>query len=110
MQTLSTHDVVRGLLRQGWAPIPVPAGPKKATIEAWQDLRVTEATIAAHFSEGDNIGLLLGPASGNLADVDLDAAEAVAIGRGWLPRRLASTGMVHGRSGKRFSHWFYTVR
>ncbi len=46
--------------------------------------------------------MILGEASGGLADVDLDSIEAVHVGPYFLPRTLC-----FGRPSKPRSHWLY---
>lgn len=46
--------------------------------------------------------MLLGEASGDLADIDLDCAQAIAAAPAFLPRTR-----TFGRTSKRFSHWLY---
>ncbi|MBP3954841.1 DUF3987 domain-containing protein [Gemmata sp. G18] len=57
----------------------------------------------AHFA-GRNLGIKLGPVSGNLTDVDLDCGEAVAAG----PYLLPATRAAFGRNGHT-THALYTV-
>jgi hypothetical protein len=52
-----------------------------------------------------NVGVILGPASGGLTDVDLDHALAVSLARHFLP----NTGAVFGRASKPASHWLYNT-
>jgi len=87
----------------GWLPIPVPVGKKGPRLPAWQDLRLTRDEVPSHFSNGGNLGLLLGEPSGWLVDVDLDSPEARALAAAFLP----DTGMQHGRCGSPLSHWWY---
>src|SRR5918993_2919017 len=54
--------------------------------------------------EGRNVGVLLGPDSGNLADVDLDCAEALLA----APHLLPPTPAAFGR-GNAVTHHLYTV-
>lgn len=93
-------------IHRGWAPIPIPHGTKGPTIPGWQELRLDEAAAAQHFNgEQQNIGILTGPASHGLVDVDLDCAEAVALADGYLPRTRA----IFGRPSKRRSHRLYRL-
>jgi DNA-binding transcriptional ArsR family regulator len=46
---------------------------------------------------------LLGAASGDLVDIDLDSSAAVRLAKFFLPK----TGAVFGRRGKPSSHWLY---
>lgn len=63
----------------------------------------TGSSDPAHFADR-NIGIKLGPDSQNLADVDLDCGEAVAVG----PALLPATDSTFGRVG-RATHLLYTV-
>jgi hypothetical protein len=92
---------------KGWRVVPVPHGEKGATLTGWNKLVVTSGNLDDYFPEGgdENIGLILGRASGGLVDVDLDCPEAVVVARTLLP----PTGMIHGRSGHPGSHWWYLV-
>jgi hypothetical protein len=99
-----TQAAATRLLRRSCAPIPVPAGKKAPSLPEWQNLRVTEADVPAYFNGSpQNIGVLLGEPSNGLADVDLDAAEAVQVAPAFLP----PTGSRFGRPSKRGSHWEY---
>jgi hypothetical protein len=89
---------------RGWNPVPIPPRSKKPDDEAWQTRLIDEAAAAKFFNSGQqNIGVQLGPASHGLTDVDLDAAEAVAIG----PYLLPATESIFGRPSKRASHREY---
>jgi Bifunctional DNA primase/polymerase, N-terminal len=99
-------EAARVYLAAGFAPIPVPWRAKGPVLEGWQSLRLTDSDLPGHFNgRPGNIGLLVGEASGNYVDVDLDAAEAIAAAPFFLP----PTRMVHGRLGSRQSHWGYRV-
>lgn len=88
----------------GWTPIPVPARSKAPNFQTWQEFRIGDREqLPRLFSNGGNVGLLLGSASHNLVDVDLDCPEAIVIGDRYLP----ATDMIHGRPGKPCSHWWY---
>src|ERR1700682_249756 len=93
----------RAFLRRGWQPVPIPRGQKGPRLKSWQTFRWAENDLPSHFCSGGNIGILLGEASGNLVDVDLDVPEAIVVSVGLLP----PTGRVHGRRAKPNSHWWY---
>jgi hypothetical protein len=94
-------------LRHGWAPVPVRPRSKRPTLEKWEELRLTEETVADFFPIGAalNNGIILGKPSGGLVDVDLDQLEAVRAAPFFLPQ----TPMVHGRPGKPRSHFWYVL-
>jgi hypothetical protein len=101
---------VRTYIREGYAPIPVhPPSPgqsgsgKNPVNKEWNQLRITEGNMDKYFTGSENVGILLGEASGNLVDVDLDCAEAIVA----APYILPTTNMVSGRAGAPESHWWY---
>lgn len=87
----------------GWEPIPVPLREKNPGFRDWQDLRIPKDDLPNRFGTPVNIGILLGEASKNLNDVDLDSPEAIALAPIYLP----TTGCIFGRASKPRSHWFY---
>jgi len=101
-----TTKMARSYISMGWAPVPSPCGQKSPRKKRWQKLLVTSEDVPKHFESGDNVGLLLGKASGDLIDIDVDAPEAVDLDSEFLP----PTDRVHGRRGKPLSHWWYLGR
>ena len=54
-------------IARGWSPIPIPHRKKGPLIDAWQDIRVNTETAAAYFNGAtQNVGIILGEASGGL--------------------------------------------
>jgi hypothetical protein len=89
---------------RGWNPLPVPFQSKRPTGTNWQSRIIDTSSASRHFNGAPaNIGVVLGPSSHGLTDVDLDCAEAVAIAPYILPR----TAAIFGRASKRASHWLY---
>ena len=96
-------SAARDYLERGWRPIPVPFRTKGPLLEDWQTLRISAETAPTYFNGApQNIGVILGAASGGLCDLDLDCLEAVAAAPYLLPRNL-----VFGHASKRASHWIY---
>lgn len=103
-------DVARSLIAEGIYPVPIGYKQKKPTdprtgrpMSEWQNLRIDETNVAAWFGDvAQNVGAILGEASGNLHDVDLDCAEAIELAPQFLP---PSRGF--GRASKRASHLVY---
>lgn len=93
------------LIRAGISVVPIRAQEKRPIPSGWQDLRLTEPDLPKHFTNGQNIGALLGDPSGGLIDTDLDAQEARQLAHLFLP----PTGMKHGRASAPASHWWYRV-
>src|SRR4051812_46123989 len=72
--------------RRGMAIIDVPFRSKNPGRRGWQQERLTEDELRTRFgSHPKNVGVLLGEPSANLADVDLDAPEALALADRLLP-------------------------
>ena len=100
----TTREWVFLYSKRGWSPIPVPSGKKKPVLDGWQNLRLSEDELGDCFDgRPQNIGVLLGEASGGLIDIDLDALEAVEL----APLLLTATPCRFGRPGNRDSHWLY---
>jgi RecA-family ATPase len=98
-------DIALDYIGRGWNPVPVNYRAKKPNPgNGWQK-RIIDATNAPHyFNNGQmNVGVILGPSSHGLTDVDLDCDEARAIASYILPR----TGAIFGRASSRAAHWLY---
>ena len=96
-------EAARFYLRRGFAPVPILAGQKAPCLKDWQHLRLCNGDVARIFRGAGNLGLILGAASGNLIDVDLDSAEARELADRFLP----PTDGVTGRPGSPRSHRWY---
>jgi hypothetical protein len=103
-QPATALDIALSYIARGWNPVPVPHRAKKPVDDEWQ-LRVIDAGNAPQLFNGgrQNIGVILGPSSHGLTDIDLDCAEAIAIAPYVLPRTAAR----FGRPSKRESHRLY---
>lgn len=87
---------------RGWAVVAVRHRGKNALDKGWQQQRLTKEQIRHRFASGCNVGVLLGEASGGLADVDLDVPEAIALALLFLPETAC-----FGHASKPDSHYFY---
>jgi hypothetical protein len=106
LQIASPLDVARSYRLREWMPLSIPFRSKMPLLEGWPKLRVTDAELSKYFNgKPQNIGVLLGEASGNLVDIDIDCPEALAIAHYFL----AETGAVFGRASKPASHWLYNT-
>lgn len=108
---MSSHptplEAARSYVKRGWMPLPVPFRSKNPGFNGWQKFRVTECDLSRYFNERQqNVGVLLGAVSGDLVDVDLDCAEAVAL----APQFLPTNGAVFGRNSRPRSHWLYVAK
>src|SRR4051812_26919122 len=85
-------------------PTPIPHKGKAPIGEGWQLRVITEETAPQFFNgAAQNIGVVLGPTSSGLTDVDLDSPEAIAA----APYLLPQTQAIFGRPGKKSSHYLF---
>lgn len=125
MSTTEKHNeaVVEAALdayRRGLTPLPIPRHSKGPTMTGWTELRWPDPTtdtgegedaVRAAFEKytsggSTNLGVLLGGASGDLIDVDLDHPAAMRLKSYLLPY----TAAIHGRETSRKSHYWYRAR
>ena len=100
----TTLEVARSYVARGWNPLPLPHKQKKPVDVGWQTRTITAADVDRHFnSKPMNIGIVLGPSSHGLVDLDLDCEEAIAI----APAVLPPTKAIFGRASARGSHRLY---
>jgi Bifunctional DNA primase/polymerase, N-terminal/Primase C terminal 2 (PriCT-2) len=93
-------ELAREYARRGWSLVPVPAGQKGPRGKGWQGRFIGLAGIPQWFSQGSNLGVVLGHRSGELVDIDLDCFEALELANLYLP----DTGAIFGRPSKPHSH------
>jgi hypothetical protein len=96
-----TDDPIAEYRRRGWELIPIPAGAKGPRIAGWQ----ARTFVPGDFAPDGNVGVILGPRSGELVDIDLDCPEAMALADIYLP----STAAEFGRPSKPRSHRLYVA-
>lgn len=125
MSTTEKHNaaVVEAALdayRRGLTPLPIPRHSKSPTMAGWTTLRWPDPTtdtgegedaVRTAFEEytaggSTNLGVLLGEASGDLIDVDLDHPAAQRLKSYLLPH----TAAIHGRETSRKSHYWYRAK
>jgi hypothetical protein len=94
-----TAELVAEYIRRGWSLVPIPPGQKGPVAPGWQ----TREFGPGEFSLDCNVGVILGPRSGELVDVDLDCLEALALADIYLPEARA----VFGRASKPRAHRLY---
>ena len=100
---MSTRDAAVRAIREGFAPVPIPARAKNPGFDGWQNTRLTEADVPGRVADGGNLGIILGEPSRNVHDVDLDCPEALRLADAFLP----ATGREHGRASTPRSHRWY---
>ena len=101
--TSSALDIARAYVTRSppWNPVPVPYKKKGPTARKWQDRVITAENVEQFFNAKPmNIGIVLGPTSHGLVDLDLDCPEAIAI----APALLPPTKAIFGRASARGSH------
>jgi hypothetical protein len=98
-----TLDAALGYARRGWRIVPIRNGQKRPAMAGWPNFQAKPEDVPRLFGRGENVGVLLGQASGDLADIDLDCTEAIALADLYLP----VTGAVFGRPAKPRSHRLY---
>ncbi len=85
--------------------VPVAAGEKVPRVRGWPEIRLSPEQVEQHLSRGGNVAVRLGPASGDLVDIDLDCTEAMALADLYLP----ATGAEFGRHSKPRSHRLFVA-
>jgi P4 family phage/plasmid primase-like protien len=70
--------IVAGYIKRRWSPVPIPWKNKKPIEDDWPNLRIKEDEVEKYFGNNSvNVGIVLGKASNNMHDVDLDCSDAV---------------------------------
>src|SRR5437867_679889 len=102
----SLFAIANEYLSQGWMCVPLPYREKRPDFAGWEDWRLdTPEKLAQHLNgKQQNIGVLLGPPSNHVIDVDLDFVECLPFARIFLPDTRQ-----FGRRTNPVSHWLYTV-
>jgi hypothetical protein len=77
---------------RGWRIVQIKAGKKKPVEDGWPNIVITGDTVPQYFDHGENLGVILGRRSGDLADIDLDCDEALALADLYLPVTRAEFG------------------
>ncbi|MCS7021070.1 MAG: bifunctional DNA primase/polymerase [Gemmataceae bacterium] len=98
---IATPRLVLDYCRQGYRPIPFEQRSKKSAVSDWVQLRVSEQDVVRYWSDGQGVGLVLGPSG--LLDIDIDDDVAARLAPCFLP----PTGMIGGHDNRPATHWFY---
>jgi phage gp37-like protein len=100
---LTTHEAAAAYIARGWS-IVAAAGKMPLGGKRWQEhALITKADEVAGRLKGHNVGVMLGPKSNGLVDLDLDCPEAIIV----APLLLPPTKAIFGRASKRASHRLY---
>jgi hypothetical protein len=91
-------------IADGFAVAPVKRATKEpAAGKGWNGLRITRESAVAYFNDDTDIGFLCGEPSAWHVDIDIDAADALALADRFLP----ITGLTFGRKSKPAAHRLY---
>jgi hypothetical protein len=91
-------------IADGFAVVPVKRATKEpAAGKGWNRLRITRESAVAYFNDDTDIGFLCGEPSTWHVDIDIDAADALALADRFLP----ITGLTFGRKSKPAAHCVY---
>ena len=97
---------VSDYINHGLAPIPIHYKSKQPVNKGWTELRISKDDIGTYFNDQPiNIGILTGPASNGLVDIDIDDTDALRFAPWFLPE----TKCIFGRASKPKSHRVYRV-
>jgi hypothetical protein len=100
VQRPQPREAAFGYASRGWAIVPIPCGEKRPAMPGWPDFDARPEHVPRLFGHGENIAVILGPKSGDLADIDLDCHQAIELADLYLP----ATRAVFGRASKPRSH------
>ena len=97
-------QAAQAYVARGWNPLPLPYKSKIPTDTGWEKRVIREPDLPRYFNgKPQNVGVVLGPSSNGLTDIDLDCREAIEI----APYVLPPTGAIFGRHSAPASHWLY---
>ncbi len=98
------REAARAYVARGWNPLPLPFKSKIPPDKSWQLRVIREHDLLRFFcGKPQNVGVVLGPTSNGLTDVDLDCSEAIEL----APQVLQPTAAIFGRQSAPASHWLY---
>jgi P4 family phage/plasmid primase-like protien len=100
-------NAARRYAETGFYPVPIPPGDKGPNIPAWQKLRIRPGEVGKYWTDGQGVGLILGPSG--LACVDGDVPEAVRLAGVVLKGTLKDDTLIGGRKRNPRSHYLYRV-
>ena len=102
--TSERREIAREYIENGWTPIPVPPGTKEPVLKDWPNKKITVDDVPKYWTNGQNIGVITGEASGWLVVFDLDQPEAMLVAPHILPETRTS-----GRKSEKDSHYLFNA-
>ena len=79
-------QAAQAYVARGWNPLPLPFKSKIPADTGWQKRVIGEQDLPRYFNgKPQNVGVVLGPTSSGLTDVDLDCREAIELAPHVLP-------------------------
>jgi hypothetical protein len=103
VMTADTPAWAREYRCREWRVLPIPPGSKGPVMRTWQDFEATSDDLQELFGGGENVGVIL---DRDLADVDIDCPEAIALAALYFP----ATWAIVGKPSQPRSHRIYTAR
>lgn len=99
-------EIAKNHAARGWTSVSIPLRSKQPAFPGWQNRHFeTDDLEMLYENKPGNVGVLLGPKSGGLTDVDCDCPEVVNVARRFLP----DTAAIFGRISNPSSHYLYTT-
>ncbi|MCO5760318.1 MAG: bifunctional DNA primase/polymerase, partial [Chromatiaceae bacterium] len=100
---MKTQEIAAQAYQLGLCPVRLHPRAKRPIAKEWN--RVTRQNLDLEdFSEGENVGILWGPESGGVVDVDIDNDLACSLASQFLPQTF-----VYGHTSRPRSHYLYRV-
>lgn len=99
----TVKEAAQYYVAHSWLPIPVEWKKKAPLNLGWQKMKLPSVKLEADFNKKCNIGVVLGSASNNLVDVDIDAEDGLPFAHQFYP----ATEVVSGRKSMPRSHRWY---
>lgn len=108
MDALTLPDEAVAAYRRGWTPITIKANGRAPADSRWQKMSYpNEDAVRRQFAAAHGMGLVLGPASGGLVDIDIDDPTTRTVAN--LLQVLPRTPVESGHRMAPRSHRWYTV-
>lgn len=98
---------VQEYLDGDWLPVPLKPDTDQVNCDRWNELQLTDETVADYFDDNSNIGVELGKRSGGLTCLHLRTEDAAIAGEYLAPPTGSRFSL---ESERRSSHLLYTTK